>query len=108
MNNTKKSKDEILKHIVKTGYSELAMGKILGFLIGIGIKDEYEKVVYKKGRNSFHYFLNWYNGDIKNNEIKDSILIKKIIESECGTDSAQLELYKKMFNSYFNIACEDE
>ena len=44
-----KTKEEIVKHLYNVGYTDQAMHKIVGFLIGSGIKEEDEVMTLKKG-----------------------------------------------------------
>lgn len=43
-----KTKEEIVNHLYNVGYTEQAMHKIVGFLIGSGIKEEDEVITLKK------------------------------------------------------------
>lgn len=56
-----KSKEEILKHLHSVGYTDKAVAKIMGFLIGSGMKEENEKISYRKGFNEWEAFWGWYS-----------------------------------------------
>lgn len=62
-----KSKEEILEHLKNVSYSKCAINKILGFLIGKGIKEENENinVLWDNGNKSeWSDFWSWYNDDM--------------------------------------------
>ena len=54
-----KSKDVIFKHLKEVGYNDEARIKICGYLTGIGIKENEEKILIAKGENTFADFLEW-------------------------------------------------
>lgn len=58
-----KTREEVLEHLMKVAYSREAMPRLMGFLVGAGIKtnEEQLKVVY--GASTFEDFLSWYNGE---------------------------------------------
>lgn len=56
-----KTKEEVLKHLMEVGYGENASTKIMGFLIGQGLKTPEEEITYKKGKRTFEDFYNWFN-----------------------------------------------
>ena len=58
-----KTKEQVLEHLKKTGYTRKSIIKIMGFLIGKGIKRVDEKMVYMRGEHDFMYFLRWFEGD---------------------------------------------
>lgn len=43
------------------GYTNEAQLRIAGFLIGVGVKGEYEIIRFKNGVNEFSTFLHWFN-----------------------------------------------
>lgn len=58
-----KTFEEVKKHVCNNGYNSLAISKIEGFLIGIGIlKGEYE-IDYLIGELGFEEFMNWFNNE---------------------------------------------
>lgn len=69
-----KTKDEILDHLLKNGYSEQAMAKIAGFMIGKGLKTNDEIVLYKKGYLTFDDFWHWLVSEDKSKD--DEVDIK--------------------------------
>ena len=58
-----KTKEQVLEHLKKTGYTRKSIIKIMGFLIGKGIKGVDEKMVYMRGKHDFMYFLKWFERD---------------------------------------------
>lgn len=56
-----KTKEEVLKHLMVVGYGKNASTKIMGFLIGQGLKMPDEKITYLKGDKRFEDFYNWFN-----------------------------------------------
>ena len=58
-----KTKEQVLEHLKKTGYTRKSIIKIMGFLIGKGIKRVDEKVTYMRGEHDFMYFLRWFERD---------------------------------------------
>lgn len=60
-----KTREQVLKHLMEVGYTKGAIGKIMGFLIGKDLKAIDEQITYKKGEESFEYFMNWFNSEEK-------------------------------------------
>ena len=58
-----KTKEQVLEHLKKTGYTRKSIIKIMGFLIGKGIKRVDEKMVYMRGEHDFMYILKWFERD---------------------------------------------
>ena len=58
-----RTREEVLEHLMKVAYSKEAMPRLMGFLVGAGLKtnEEQFKVVY--GASTFEDFLNWYNNE---------------------------------------------
>ena len=52
-----------MEHLKKTGYTRKSIIKIMGFLIGKGIKGVDEKMVYMRGEHDFEHFLQWFEGE---------------------------------------------
>lgn len=66
-----KTKEEVLKHLMEVGYGENASTKIMGFLIGQGLKTPDEEITYKKGEKRFEDFYNWFNSkEVKKTELE--------------------------------------
>lgn len=54
-----KTIEEIKVHLTKTAYTEEAITKIMGFLIGAGLKEANEQLHVVYGASTFEDFLNW-------------------------------------------------
>lgn len=64
----KKSKEQILAHLVKNGYNNIASHKIVGFLLGLGIIEKGEIINFRKvmegdSPKAFDHFYKWYITD---------------------------------------------
>lgn len=55
-----KTREEVLKHLKTTGYTKNAMYRISGFLIGAGLKEESEEILYKTGCGEWGDFYEWW------------------------------------------------
>lgn len=81
-----KTKKEIQIHLIKNGYSSEAITKIMGFLIGKGIKKVDESVITRTGKSTFEDFYEWYQHTEKEKQksIKEinEELINKILNNE--------------------------
>lgn len=53
--------DEIRVHLTKTAYTKDAITKIMGFLIGAGLKGDNETMHVVYGASTFDDFLAWIN-----------------------------------------------
>lgn len=75
-----KTKEQVLEHLMEVGYTKKAINKIMGFLIGKDLKTIDEQITYKKGEESFEYFMIWFNSEEK--KVKKSKLeaYKEIVE----------------------------
>lgn len=64
-----KTKEQIVKHLEEYGYTPMALCKILGFMIGAGLKAEDEKVVVKTNDLKYNWddFWFWLNDEKKGN-----------------------------------------
>ena len=58
-----KTIEEIREHLTKTAYTEEAVTKIMGFLIGAGLKGDKEQLFVVYGASTFEDFLEWINDD---------------------------------------------
>ena len=64
-----RTKDEIVTYLKENGHTQEAMSKITGFLIGANLKDVKEKIVFKRGNDTWDDFFEWYeNKDARNEE----------------------------------------
>lgn len=55
-----RAKGEVLRHLVNNGYSNNAITKITGFLIGKGLKEPNELITFKKGEKTWDEFIVWF------------------------------------------------
>lgn len=93
-----KTKEQILEHLKEVGYIDGEVNKIMGFLIGKGLKEPSEQITYKRGGKDFNYFLSWFNEKIKTDmehiadlinflrASKDNRIKKEWIEVLCKAD----------------------
>ena len=58
-----RTKEEVLEHLKKVAYSHEAMERLMGFLVGAGLKTNDEKLYVVYGASTFEDFLSWYNND---------------------------------------------
>lgn len=58
-----KTKEEIIEHLQKVGYTAHTISKITGWMIGAGLKEPNEIITYKKGLNEFDLFWAWLNDE---------------------------------------------
>lgn len=57
--------EEVKKHVYEIGYTNEAQLRIAGFLVGVGVKSEYEIIRFKNGVNEFSTFLHWFKDPSK-------------------------------------------
>jgi hypothetical protein len=58
-----KTKDQVQEKLLTKGFSEEAVDKIMGFLIGAGLKEVDEKFSYRRGNGTWMEFYDWYTSD---------------------------------------------
>lgn len=58
-----KTKEEILNHLETVGYGQYAQAKILGYMIGAGLKEESEQIRLAYGILEWTHFWNWLNSN---------------------------------------------
>lgn len=103
-----KTKEQILEHLSNNGYNPMAVSKILGFLIGAGIKDESEMIYIKANDLKYNWedFWKWYNED--NSKCEKCPLcdmlneLIEIMEKETDADKVQAahERYEFLIESF--------
>lgn len=73
-----KTKEQVLQHLMEFGYTRKAIDRIMGFLLGQGLKTPDETITYLKGDLPFEDFYKWYNSK----EVKKSRLeaYKEIVD----------------------------
>ena len=58
-----RTKKEVEKHLRENGYTVKALNRILGFLIGTGIKENSEELLIKHGCGHWEDFYKWWNNE---------------------------------------------
>ena len=58
-----KTKEEVVKHFEEYGYSKDALNRILGFLVGAGIKEFNEEFLVQYGDGTWADFYEWWNSE---------------------------------------------
>ena len=78
--------EEVKKHIHEVGYTDTAQLRIAGFLVGVGVKDEHEIIVFRNGVNEFSTFLHWFN-----DSPSDYFRRKDVFEDEFKNEKPKLK-----------------
>lgn len=82
-----KTLEEVKKHIHEVGYTDTAQLRIAGFLVGVGVKDEHEIIVFRNGVNEFSTFLHWFNNsstELKAKAYQDGKWFDVTFDEICG------------------------
>ena len=58
-----KTKEQVQSYLMTTGVMRSEVSKIMGFLIGANIKDQYEIIHYKIGDGTFEKFYEWFQNE---------------------------------------------
>ena len=58
-----KTKEQVFAHLKSCGYKKSEISKIMGFLIGAGVKDEAEVFAHKIGDGTFEDFYVWFTSE---------------------------------------------
>lgn len=82
-----KTKDEILTYLKNNGHSNNAITKIMGFLIGAGLKDDAETIIYKRGTNTWDDFMHWYNNESATDDSPLYYIFKILVEKRADVIS---------------------
>lgn len=96
-----RTKEELVKHAVERGYTDKAIAKISGFLIGVGLKDESELLLWKKGNGTWEEFHAWYNG----RDTEKSILETLLEDVYANLDKADNERLRKRYDAQIKWLC---
>ena len=59
---------EVEKHLRENGYTVKALNRILGFLIGTGIKENDEELLIKHGDGTWAEFYEWWKNEDECND----------------------------------------
>lgn len=100
-----KTLEEVKEHISKIGYTEKAIERICGFLIGKELKDEKEYLCFFKGTHEFSDFLNWFKDsstdyfqrkDVEKAEVYYDTNIEPIVSINVVNDNIFEEILKEI------------
>ena len=58
-----KTKEQVKEFLLNRGFTRNATNKIMGFLIGAGVKDEAEVFAHKIGDGTFEDFYVWFTSE---------------------------------------------
>lgn len=58
-----KTKEDVVRHFEEYGYSKDALNRILGFLVGAGIKEFDEEMLIQFGNGTWADFYEWWNSE---------------------------------------------
>jgi hypothetical protein len=100
MNRTRK---ELIKHAKERGYNQEAIWKISGFLIGVGMKDESEFIVWKIGKHTWADFMAWYNGQ----DVKKSVVETLAEDIFKNIDNAKNEEERERYQAQMTWLCKN-
>lgn len=95
-----KTKEEILVHLIENGYTKEAVTKIMGFLIGAGIKENDEHIFVRMGENTWGVFYSWVTG--QTDETLEEILtnLANAIEQSINEINQCLEKNKEVIDRW--------
>lgn len=107
-----KTKEEIIEHLQKVGYTAHTISKITGWMIGAGLKEPNEIIKYKKGLNEFDSFWAWLNDEsddelTEEEELVASLLLDVVENSKC-TDVTMTIRKIAFLTDLFNELQKDE
>lgn len=74
-----KTKEEIIEHLQKVGYTAHTISKITGWMIGAGLKEPNEIITYKKGLNEFDLFWAWLNDESDDELTEEEELVASLL-----------------------------
>lgn len=97
-----KTKEEVKKHLCLYGYSDACVSKIMGFLIGVGIKKPDETLRYRVGNRTWQDFYDWWEKEeqeLTDIEILEELLddLRFDIEQHVAMCSENAEYYRKQY-----------
>lgn len=97
-----KTLEEVKKHIHEVGYTDTAQLRIAGFLVGVGVKDEHEIIVFRNGVNEFSTFLHWFN-----DSPSDYFRRKDVFEDEFKNEKPKLKAKAYQDSKWFDITFDE-
>ena len=65
-----RTKEEVKKHLRETAYSKSDVQRILGYLVGAGVKEFDEQMIAKYGDGTWAEFYEWWEDE---NECEDCV-----------------------------------
>lgn len=74
-----KTREQVVEHLLTHAYTDNAVAKIMGFLIGVGIKGNDEIFKVQIGSLPFDNFIEWFNGDDDECECECDCILCSII-----------------------------
>ena len=86
--------EEVKKHVYEIGYTNEAQLRIAGFLVGVGVKSEYEIIRFKNGVNEFSTFLHWFNDSPSDYFRRKDVIVndgKVLFEEGLKTEKPELK-----------------
>lgn len=102
--------EEVKKHVYEIGYTNEAQLRIAGFLVGVGVKGEYEIIRFKNGVNEFSTFLHWFK-DLSKDYFrrKDDIVNdgKVLFEEELKTKKPELKAKAYQDGKWFDVTFDE-
>lgn len=94
--------EEVKKHVYEMGYTNEAQLRIAGFLIGVGVKGEYEIIRFKNGVNEFSTFLHWFN-----DSPSDYFRRKDVFEDEFKNEKPKLKAKAYQDGKWFDVTFDE-
>lgn len=94
--------EEVKKHVYEIGYTNEAQLRIAGFLIGVGVKGEYEIIRFKNGVNEFSTFLHWFN-----DSPSDYFRRKDVFEDEFKNEKPKLKAKAYQDGKWFDVTFDE-
>lgn len=94
--------EEVKKHVYELGYTNEAQLRIAGFLVGVGVKGEYEIIRFKNGVNEFSTFLHWFN-----DSPSDYFRRKDVFEDEFKNEKPKLKAKAYQDGKWFDVTFDE-
>lgn len=98
-----KTLEEVQQHLANNGYTREAISRILGFLIGSGVKRYDEEILVKYGAKTFDDFFEWWNEE---DSEEDKVLCDLMEYLSDKYDNAKCEGDKERFGKFIDFLIE--
>lgn len=99
-----KTLEEVQQHLANNGYTRNAISKILGLLIGSGVKQYNEEILVRYGAKSFDDFFAWWEEE----ESEEDKVLSDLMEYLAGKyDNAKCEGDKERFGKFIDFLVEN-